>query len=108
MAEARDHRKQHIEFCETFSAENISKWSTMVDKWNEDPKTAPDPYEEPELGMILHISVLYCFLTKLLSQELLLRTLDVSLTRKRPTNLAEENCLCIRHPPRNFCKLDLT
>lgn len=50
MAEARDHRNTHIEFCQTFSDENITKWMAMVDKWNEEPKDAPDPYEEP-LGM---------------------------------------------------------
>ena len=51
VAEAREHRKQHIEFSQTFSAETISKWSDMVDAWNKDPSSSPDPYEEPALGI---------------------------------------------------------
>lgn len=33
----------------------------MVDTWNDDPKNAPDPYEEPELGTIKHAFLLYDF-----------------------------------------------
>lgn len=51
VAEARVHRAQHIEFSKTFSEENIAKWTEMVRVWNDSPKTSPNPYEEPVLGM---------------------------------------------------------
>ena len=52
VAEAREHRKQHMEFSLTFSAESIEKWTSAIDKWNKDPAHyQPNPYEEPVLGM---------------------------------------------------------
>ena len=50
VTEARKHRRLHTEFTATFLAENVARWSTMVDAWNEDPFSAPDPYQEVEPG----------------------------------------------------------
>lgn len=52
VAEARVHRAHHVEFTKTFSAENIEKWTELVRVWNENPKQAQNPYEEPVLGML--------------------------------------------------------
>ena len=34
----------------TFTTETITKWEAMVDTWNKNPKTAPNPYREPASG----------------------------------------------------------
>ena len=34
----------------TFTTETITKWEAMVDAWNKNPKTAPNPYREPASG----------------------------------------------------------
>lgn len=58
VAEARVHRAQHIEFSKTFSEDNIARWTEMVRVWNDSPKTAPNPYEEPVLGMSSSIFII--------------------------------------------------
>lgn len=38
----------------SFSAEVVSKWLTMVERWEADP-SAPNPYAEPESGRYLSV-----------------------------------------------------
>ncbi|KAH8103711.1 hypothetical protein DFH11DRAFT_1768670 [Phellopilus nigrolimitatus] len=48
VLEARDQRRQHIEFTKTFPPATVAQWSAMVDIWNKDPHKAANPYSEPE------------------------------------------------------------
>ncbi|KAH8106480.1 hypothetical protein DFH11DRAFT_1549960 [Phellopilus nigrolimitatus] len=48
LLESRDQRAQHSEFTATFTPANIQKWTQLVDNWNADPLSSPDPYLEPE------------------------------------------------------------
>ena len=44
---SREQRDAHTEFSATFTAEQISRWSKMLEEWNKDPNKA-DPFQEPE------------------------------------------------------------
>ncbi len=48
---ARQQRQAHVEFSLTFREEQISRWTRMLQAWNEDPSLA-DPFQEQEQGMM--------------------------------------------------------
>ncbi len=47
---ARQQRGAHTEFTSTFSNNQISQWSSMVEAWYNDT-SEPDPFQEPEQGV---------------------------------------------------------
>lgn len=51
--EARKQRQQHIKFSETFAPQSIAEWNAAVDRWHQDPLTAPDPYQDEEASRFL-------------------------------------------------------
>ncbi len=49
---ARQQRRAHIEFTATFTSDQISQWTEMIQDWNNDA-SQPDPFQEPDQGSYL-------------------------------------------------------
>lgn len=41
------HRELFAKFSSTFKPETVAKWEAMVKKWETNPLSKPNPFEEP-------------------------------------------------------------
>lgn len=47
------HRELFSKFSATFKPETLTKWEAMVQTWEANPQSKPNPFEEPINGMYL-------------------------------------------------------
>lgn len=60
-----EHARVFQDYSATFDARIVQTWEALIAAWDEDAESHPDPYKEPQNGMIY-----FCFIVIMVTTPL--------------------------------------